>query len=240
MKNEMLWLLMMMANFFCIIFAYKKFGKLGLYIWVPISTILANIQVVMLVKLFGMDATLGNILYAGGFLVTDILAENYGKKEAKLAVSLGFFSLIATTIIMQIAINFNPLVVDNSLEIFNGVKNIFALMPRLAIASLTAYLISQNYDIFAYEFIKSKFSSRKYIWLRNNLSTMTSQLLDNAIFTIIAFLGVFPLEVLINIFISTYVIKFIVALCDTPFIYLACYIFDKENAKTFSKKNIFF
>lgn len=82
--------------------------------------------------------TLGNILYAGGFLVTDILAENYGKKEAKLAVSLGFFT-DCYNIIMQIAINFNPLVVDNSLEIFNGVKNIFALMPRLAIASLTAY-----------------------------------------------------------------------------------------------------
>lgn len=228
MRNELLWFLMMFINFMCIIYSYKKFGKLGLYIWVPISTILANVQVVMLVKLFGMSATLGNILYAGGFLVTDILAENYGKKEAQLAVKIGFFSLIATTLIMQVAIKFIPLDIENSLILFDGVKNIFALLPRFAVASLIAYLISQNYDIFAYEFIRSKLSAKKYIWIRNNLSTMTSQLLDNAIFTIIAFYGVYSFDTMFAIFISTYFIKFIVALCDTPFIYLACYIFDKK------------
>ncbi|MBF1204062.1 MAG: VUT family protein, partial [Fusobacterium periodonticum] len=79
MHNIFLWFLMLVINFSCILFAYRKFGKIGLYIWVPISTILANIQVVILVNLFGMEATLGNILYAGGFLITDILSENYGK-----------------------------------------------------------------------------------------------------------------------------------------------------------------
>ena len=72
MKNELLWALMLLLNFLSIIFIYKKFGKVGLYSWIPISTILANIQVVILVNLFGLNATLGNILYAGGFLVTDI------------------------------------------------------------------------------------------------------------------------------------------------------------------------
>lgn len=228
MRNIILWFIMMIINFSCISFAYKKFGKIGLYIWIPISTILANIQVVMLVRLFGMDATLGNILYAGGFLVTDILSENYGKEYAKTAVKIGFFSLISMTAIMQVAILFTPLQIEEGLKLFNGVKNIFSLMPRLAFASLLAYLISQFNDVWLYEAIRNKFPNTKYLWLRNNGSTLISQILDNLIFTLVAFYGVYPFEILSQIFISTYVIKAIVAICDTPFVYLAEYLFRKK------------
>ena len=108
MRNELLWAIMLLCNFICIMVIYYRFGKIGLFAWVPVATILANIQVVMLVRLFGMEVTLGNILYAGGYLVTDLLAENYGKEDAKKAVYLGFFSMIAMTIIMQVAIHFTP------------------------------------------------------------------------------------------------------------------------------------
>ena len=228
MRNLILWFVMMAVNFLSITYAYKKFGKYGLFAWIPISTILANIQVVMLVRLFGMDATLGNILYAGGFLVTDILSENYGKEDAKMAVKIGFFSLFVTTLIMQLAILFTPLDVAEGQSMFNSVKNIFAFMPKLALASLTAYLVSQFNDVHLYELIKKLFPDKKYIWLRNNGSTLISQILDNVIFVLIAFYGVYPYEVLTQIFISTYVIKAIVALCDTPFIYLAEYLFRKK------------
>lgn len=228
MRNIILWFIMMLVNFSCISFAYKKFGKIGLYIWVPISTILANIQVVMLVRLFGMDATLGNILYAGGFLITDILNENYGKQEAKIAVKIGFFSLISMAIIMQLAILFTPLDIPEGIKLFNGIRAIFSLMPRLVFASLSAYLISQFHDVWLYELIKSKLPSTKYLWFRNNGSTLISQILDNLIFTSIAFYGVYPFETLLQIFISTYIIKTIVAICDTPFIYLAEFLFRKK------------
>ncbi len=216
---------MLIINFSCIIYAYKTFGKIGLYIWVPISTILANIQVVMLVNIFGLDSTLGNILYAGGFLITDILSENYDKKSAQLAVKIGFFSLVSTTMIMQTAIHFVPL--EEGIELFNSVRNIFQLLPRLAVASLIGYLVSQFHDVWLYEKIKNKFPAKKYIWLRNNGSTMLSQILDNILFSLIAFYGVFPVNVIFEIFISTYMIKFIVSICDTPFVYLANYL--KEN-----------
>ena len=85
MQNEILWLAMLLANFFLIILAYKLFGKWGLIMWIPISVIVANIQVIQTIQLFGFVATLGNIVYASSFLVTDILSENYGKKEAKKA-----------------------------------------------------------------------------------------------------------------------------------------------------------
>ncbi|MCI6152097.1 MAG: queuosine precursor transporter [Fusobacterium perfoetens] len=222
MRNELLWALMLIVNFLSIIFIYKKFGKIGLYSWIPVSTILANIQVVLLVRLFGFSTTLGNILYAGGFLVTDILAENYGKKSAQKAVQIGFFSLIVTSIIMKIAVLFVPL--EEGIVMFESVKQIFDFMPRLMIASLLAYFISQSHDIWAYEFWKKKYSSTKHIWIRNNASTLVSQFIDNLVFTIVAFYGVYPFEVLKEIFIATYVIKFIVAISDTPFVYIAHYL----------------
>lgn len=224
MKNEMLWASMLIVNFLAILFAYVRFGKVGLYAWIPISTILANIQVVMLVDLFGFGTTLGNILYAGGFLVTDILAENYGKEYAKKAVRIGFFALIVMTGIMQIAVNFIPSNIEEGIITFNGVKRIFDFMPRLVVASLISYWVSQTHDIWAYEKWRERFSEKKHIWIRNNMSTMISQLIDNSLFTIIAFWGVYPKEVLFEIFVTTYFMKFIVAVFDTPFVYIASYL----------------
>ena len=130
---------------------------------------------------------------------------------------------------MQCAIHFKPLDIPEGLAIFESVKGIFSLLPRLAIASLIAYLISQFHDVWLYHKIREFFPEKKFIWLRNNGSTMLSQLIDNVVFTTIAFYGVYPLEVMFNIFLSTYIIKFIVAICDTPFIYLADKMFrDKK------------
>lgn len=231
MRNEMLWAGMLIVNFLAILFAYVRFGRIGLYIWIPISTILANIQVVMLVDLFGFGTTLGNILYAGGFLVTDILAENYGREYAKRAVKIGFFSLIVMTIIMQIAVNFTPSDVEEGILTFNGVKRIFDFMPRIVIASLISYWVSQTHDIWAYEKWRERFSERRHIWIRNNMSTMVSQLIDNSLFTIIAFWGIYPKEVLLEIFITTYFMKFIVAVFDTPFVYIASHLKAKKKIR---------
>lgn len=231
MRNEMLWAGMLIVNFLAILFAYVRFGRIGLYIWIPISTILANIQVVMLVDLFGFGTTLGNILYAGGFLVTDILAENYGREYAKKAVKIGFFSLIVMTIIMQIAVNFTPCDVEEGILTFNGVKRIFDFMPRIVIASLISYWVSQTHDIWAYEKWRERFSERRHIWIRNNMSTMVSQLIDNSLFTIIAFWGIYPKEVLLEIFITTYFMKFIVAVFDTPFVYIASHLKAKKKIR---------
>ncbi|MBN2524367.1 MAG: queuosine precursor transporter [Bacteroidales bacterium] len=220
--NEIFWGIMLLVNFFLVILAYKLFGIRGLFIWIPIATIVANIQVVQTIKLFGLTATLGNIVYATSFLVTDILSELYGKKEANKAVWMGFFSVIAMTVLMNLALFFKPLEGDDfSLLTYKSLDTIFSLMPRIVLASLLAYLISQHHDVWAYHLWKNKFPGIKKIWLRNNLSTMISQLLDSLIFTFVAFYGTFELKILGEIFITTYVLKWIVALADTPFIYWA-------------------
>ncbi|MGL6115613.1 MAG: queuosine precursor transporter [Cetobacterium sp.] len=221
MRNELLWFLLLVVNFGSIMYVYKQYGKLGLYVWVPISTILANIQVFLLVDLFGFSTALGNIMYAGGFLVTDILSENYSEKDAKNAVKIGFFTLAVTAVIMKIAISFVPTNVEAGLKNFHSVQLIFDFMPRIMIAGLAAYGVSQTHDIWAYEFWRKRFPETKHIWIRNNFSTMVSQLIDNLVFTVIAFYGVYPKEVLIEMYWVTYFMKFIVAALDTPFVYLA-------------------
>ena len=151
------------------------------------------------------------------FLVTDILNENHSKKDAQKAVWIGFFVLISLTIIMQMTLQFIP---DASDELSPHLSAIFSVMPRIAFASLTAYLISQNHDVWIYAKMKKK-QKEKRLWLRNNLSTITSQLLDNIIFTLIAFVGVFTWDIIVQIFVTSLILKVIVAACDTPFIYLS-------------------
>ncbi|WP_319229619.1 queuosine precursor transporter [Draconibacterium orientale] len=230
MQNEILWLAMLLANFLLIILAYRLFGKWGLVMWIPISVIVANIQVIQTVELFGLVATLGNIVYATSFLVTDILSENYGKEEAKKAVWIGFFSLISMTFLMNLALEFLPLEGDEFAGITHeATSTIFSLMPRIAIASLAAYLLSQRHDVWAYHFWKKRFSKDHQIWLRNNLSTMISQLIDSVVFVAIAFWGVYELPILIEILLTTYFLKWIVAAADTPFVYWGKKIYKRNR-----------
>ena len=118
---------------------------------------------------------------------------------------------------------------DESDFLSPALQEIFGFLPRIAVASLTAYLISQLYDVWIFNFLKKK-TKGKHLWLRNNVSTMTSQLIDNVIFTGIAFVGlfgffgwqqVFEWSIILQIFIVSYVMKFIVAVLDTPFMYWA-------------------
>ena len=209
---------MLGVNFGAILIAYRLFGKVGLYIWVPIAAITANIQVLKTIELFGLTATLGNIVYATSFLVTDILSENYGKKDAQKAVAFGFFALVALVALMNLALLFRPADSDFAQP---HLEAIFTLLPRITAASLVAYAVSQLHDVWAYHFWRRRFPGRGRIWIRNNLSTLVSQAIDSIVFTAGAFLGVFELSVLAEIALTTYLLKAVVALLDTPMVYLA-------------------
>ncbi len=215
MKNELLWLLFIIVNFAFIIASYKIFGKKGLFVWIAIAGILANVQVLKTIKLFGMVSTLGNIIYGTSFLATDILNEKYGKEEARKGVFIGLFTLIVTAVLMTISLWFIP---DESDFIQESLVNIFSIIPRITIASIVAYVLSQFHDTWAYDKLKQK---SKHIYIRNNVSTAVSQAIDTIVFTTIAFYGVYEWNVFLSIMFTTYILKFVVAICDTPFIYLA-------------------
>ena len=231
MSNELLLVGELLLTFGSLLIAYKLFGKLGLFIWIPISTILANIQVLVTIESFGLLATLGNVMYGSCFLATDILAENYGKKEARKAVAIGFFSLIFSALVMNYILMYTSIEDAFSVAMFENIKSIFKMLPRLALASLVAFFISQNHDVWAFEFWKKKFPGTKNLWIRNNASTLVSQCLDTAIFTLIAFWGQMPVNVLWQIFTTTVILKTIISLMDTPFVYLGVLIHKNRNTK---------
>ena len=221
MPNEILWLICALVNFVLFIAVYKGFGLTGIFAWIAVGTVLANIQVTKNIEIFGITATLGNVMYGTIFLATDALNELYGKSKARQAVFLGFFVMLATLAVMQLSLGFIPAgsdTVQSSLEI------IFGFLPRIILGSFTAFIISQLFDIHVYQKIKQRMPDDKWLFLRNNGSTMVSQLLDSLIFVPIAFLGVYDFTVVMEIFITTYLVKVIVAMLDTPFLYLIKHI----------------
>lgn len=208
----------------CLVLAAFRLGRVALYGIIGVYIILANIFVTKQITLFGFAATGGNSLYGAIFLATDLLSEYWGKKEARRAVWFGWivaaFFLIAT----QVFLWFKPSPDD---FVHESMKTIFSLTPRIVAGSLIAYFISQTHDVWAFHFWKAK-TGGKYLWLRNNASTFVSQLFDTVIFTLIAFYGVFPTAVLVQIVVTTYLLKILVALIDTPFIYLSRFL-DSER-----------
>ena len=221
--NELLLIISLPLIYGAVVAAYKFFGKTGLYAWTVFSTIAANIEVLLLVDAFGIAQTLGNILFGSTFLVTDILSEKYGKKDAQLSVNLGIATSIGFITLSQLWLQYTPAANDWAMESF---RVIFSNTPRVMLASLLVCAIVQRLDVGLYhkwwDFTRKKFGdSDRFLWLRNNGSTMLSQLMNALLYTFGAFGGLYELPTLISICISSYAIFFITALADTPFVYLA-------------------
>ena len=215
--NELLWIGFAVFDLFMALALFRLFGRTGLYALVVFNLIICNIQVLKTIELFGLTTTLGNILYASVFLATDLLNEHYGPREARRAVFLGFATLILATLYMQAAILFTPAADDFAQP---HLEAIFGFLPRIAGASLLAYVVSQLHDVWAFAAWR-KATQGKHLWLRNNASTLVSQLLDTMVFCLVAFAGVFPWPVFWEICLTTYLFKSVVAVMDTPFMYLA-------------------
>ncbi|WP_319777720.1 queuosine precursor transporter [Maridesulfovibrio sp.] len=215
--NELLWLGFAVMDLSLVLIIYRFFGKTGLFGLIVFNLILCNIQVLKTIELFGMTTTLGNILYASVFLSTDMLSEFYGKEEAKKAVYLGFVVLLMAVVYMQLALKFVPAADDFAQP---HLEAIFGFLPRIALGSMAAYIISQLNDVYVFHLLKDKMGQR-HLWLRNNASTMLSQLLDSSVFCFVALWGLFPFEVWVEILFTTYLFKVIVAVMDTPFLYMA-------------------
>lgn len=210
--------LFVLVNFAFFLICYRWFGKKGLYAWIGVATVIANIQVVKTIEMFGIVMTLGNTMYVSLYLTSDLLNEKYGRAEAKKAVWFGFFTLIMTTILMQMALVFAPQPGDLAQA---SLERIFGWMPRLALGSLTAYFVSQFLDVRLFSWIRKYYPSRRQLWIRNNGSTLISSFVDTLIFCTIAFAGQYSLQIWTEILLTTYIVKFVLTAAGTPFLYIA-------------------
>lgn len=178
------------------------------------TLIVANIVSAKVVSFWGLVIPAAIVAYPLTFLMTDVIGEIWGKEEANRTVKLGLICQLLSLVLIGLAIAL-PVApfADNQAEF----QSIMGQSFRVVGASLVAYMIAQFNDVLIFHKLKEK-TNGKHKWLRNNLSTMTSQLIDTAIFITIAFIGTVP-NIWVMIF-SQYLIKFVYALIDTPFFYL--------------------
>lgn len=215
--NNLLLVISIIGIFTSVLIVKKFFGKEGLIGYMAIATILAEIGVVKSVNVLGLSATLGNVLFASNFLVTDIITECYGEKEAKKGIKYAIFSVIMFIIIMQVMLLFKP----NNLDFAqDSMKTIFGIIPRISIASIVMLAISNFVDVKLYAWLKKK-TNDKYMWFRNNVCTILCNGLENFIFVFLCFLGVYSTKDMLTIAIATTIIETLIALCDTPFLYIS-------------------
>lgn len=177
------------------------------------SLIIANIVSAKIVTFWGLVIPAAIVAYPLTFLMTDVIGEIWGKEQANRSVRIGFICQLASLALIGLSIILPVAPFADNQEQFKG---IMSSSFRVVLASMIAYLCSQTWDVWIFHEIRGK--SVKHKWLRNNLSTMTSQVIDTAIFITIAFYGVVPnIWVMIG---SQYLIKLIYAALDTIPFYL--------------------
>ena len=223
-NQELLWVLTVVYDLGLAIILYRFFGKYGLYAAVILGIVLGNLQggKVSQLEFFGYSFTvsMGAILYSGIYFATDVLNEKFGREEANRAVMLGFVANIAVMITLLISVQFKPSQITGSaLEVHNAISTLASYSPVFVIGSLIAYLVSQTFDVWIFHRIKV-LTDGKYLWLRNNVSTITSQALDTFLYTFVWVVGTeLSFLAAFGIALTKYVFKVIIALIDTIFIY---------------------
>ena len=223
-NQELLWVLTVVYDLGLAIILYRFFGKYGLYAAVILGIVLGNLQggKVSQLEFFGYSftASMGAILYSGIYFATDVLNEKFGREEANRAVMLGFVANIAVMITLLISVQFKPSQITGSaLEVHNAISTLASYSPVFVIGSLIAYLVSQTFDVWIFHRIKV-LTDGKYLWLRNNVSTITSQALDTFLYTFVWVIGTeLSFLAAFGIALTKYVFKVIIALIDTIFIY---------------------
>lgn len=231
-NQELLWLSTLCLDLGFTVLMYRFFGKAGLQVAIATAIILANLQGPKLTIIFGMQTSLGVIFYSSIFFATDVLSENYGKQAANQAVRMGFAVSVIVLVMLSVAMLYLPSNTPEATEFSNNIHNAFATIlnftPRFIFGSLLAYYVSQSFDVWAFHKIKSR-TGEKHLWLRNNLSTASSQAIDTTIYSLVAWWGIVDLVTALKLGAAKYVFKILIAAIDTIFIYWAKFFYQRAK-----------
>jgi len=174
------------------------------------------------INVFGLTASATVLAYPITFLMTDVVSEIWGKKAANRLVFAGFVALVLGYISINVAIIWPAAPFWKQQPEF---QQLFGVSLRIIAGGLVAYLLSQFHDVWAFHLWK-KVTKGKWLFVRNNLSTLVSQLIDTVIFVVIAFAGIAPL---LSMIIGQYLVKVAIALLDTPFAYLFVWLIRRKR-----------
>ena len=199
----------------------KKYGVEYIIAVMASLVVIANVIAAKIVVFGPFVVPAAVIVYASIFLLTDIISEKWGKQQARKAVWVGFYANIVLVISVLVAVHWEA--PPFAAEFSDQFASVLGLVPRIVLASMIAYLLSQHHDVFAFAKLREKTEGR-HLWLRNIASTVVSQAIDTAIFITIAFYGVMDI---VPLLIGQYVVKLLIAAIDTPFMYGIVWLMDK-------------
>jgi len=169
----------------------------------------------------------GILAYGVTFLCTDVISEVWGKKRASITVFCGLLAVVTSLILIKLSMALPAKPGWMMTEPFNEISS---MIVRVTFGSIAAYLVSQYHDVFMFHFLK-KATKGRFLWLRNNISTILSQLLDTVIFVVIAFYGKIDMAGLIALITGQFFVKIVIAMFDTPFVYLLVKLIRKHIHK---------
>lgn len=179
--------------------------------------------------IFGSHLSVAVFSFPIVFLMTDVVGEVYGKPMAKIFVLAGFISTVAFILYSFISLAM-PWSKDASWAV-DGYNTMFGLSVRMAIASVAAFVIAEYQDVFTFFFFKNRLGTKMF-WLRSLLSNIWSQLLDSAIFSIIAFAGVYSTHTLISVIITWWIYKVVMGFLYTPLSYVGIWLLKDKTIAT--------
>lgn len=232
---EAVWVLMAMTCFSTILIMLRLFGASGIYVYMAVAIVIANIQVTKAVQfnVYPNPVALGTVVFASTYLCTDILTEYYGRVFARRGLWIGFCALSLSTILMTLTLGFAPMTAEQAasgdmawaLPNHDAMMALFKPAPALLVAGMAAYITSQYNDIWIYLLVR-RLTGTRHLWLRNNVSTMVSAFIDNTIFSVLAWVVFAPTPVglsalFFTFILGTYFERMFLAVADTPFMYLA-------------------
>jgi uncharacterized integral membrane protein (TIGR00697 family) len=228
---ELVSLYLFITSVLIILGLFRTLGLHGLYAYNIIATILANIQVLKISQfsLSPEPVALGTITFATIFLVSDIITEHYGKEAAQRSIWLSFSSQIIVTILMILTLGHMPAPTDGAQT---AIETLFLPAPRLVLASMVSFVISLLLDVHIFNALNT-YTQHRHLWLRTSLSTIIAALVDNIIFSVLAWVVLAPqpvsLQTLVFTYIlGTYVARVLIAIVSTPVLYLS-YYFKTQN-----------
>lgn len=216
-----------------VLLSERLFGLSGLYLYGAIGVIIANLSVLKTVQFsfYPGPMALGTIVFSSLFLCSDLINERYGKTAALKSIWLGFFAYFITLLLMMITLGYSH---SDSSYFQSAVSFLLIPGPSLFVSSLIAYFLGQYVDVFFYDFLHVK-TGKKHLWLRSFVSTLLAILIDNTIFSVLAWhvFAVRPLplsDIFWTYILGASVLRAVISLGNIGFMYGSSFL--NRNKKT--------
>jgi len=214
--NEVVFLIKVLAEF-ATVFVANRIGKEWVVATIGVNLILISVLGAKVVAAFGFVTNAGNVFYAGVFLALQVLVERYGRKEAKRAAWLGFWA-IGFFLLMSAVTQLQTSADASASSAGAAISALFTFVPRIAFASIVAFLFAQTVNIRIYDDMRMRMG-RRHLWARSFMATVAGQLVDSVLFFYLAFAGVLPNDVLVEALVVGFIMKSLIGAASIPVLY---------------------